>query len=273
MQDDQLRAFLEIAPKLKYILQEDIGVAVTDTEKFLAYFPGDTINLNTKVGDKLSIEEPLYKTIKEGKGYTNITPQEVYGVPFKAITYPIKDIYGNVIGAVGLSKNIQKQFEIEEASENLFASLQQTNAGIQEIYEGSQKLFIMIENIVESAKKAEEQLQASYEILNIIKNVASQVNLLGLNAAIESARAGEYGRGFTVVAKEMRKLAQVSGQSSKEVSNSLMEMNNSIKDIISIVNEVEDVSKGQVASAEEITATVEEITSSSEMLANLSRII
>ena len=124
MGNSQLQSFLEVMPLLKDILQEDIGVVVTGATTFLAYCPGDTIDLNTKIGSKLSTEEPLYKTIKNGKGYISITPKEIYGVPFKAITYPIKDDKGIVIGAIGLSKSLQKQFEVEESSETLFAALQ-----------------------------------------------------------------------------------------------------------------------------------------------------
>lgn len=273
MGNSQLQSFLEVMPLLKDILQEDIGVVLTDATTFLAYYPGDTINLNTKVGGKLSTEEPLYKTIKEGKGYTSITPKEIYGITFKAITYPIKDENGVVIGAIGLSKSLQKQSEVEESSETLFAALQQTNAKIEEIHMDSEKIFTQIGNMVEIVKKTEKQISESHEILKLIQGMASQTRLLGLNASIEAARAEQYGKGFAVVAGEMKKLAQLSGDSSKEVSKTLVEMNNSIRETIKTVQQVQAVAEGQRLAIKEVTEALEEIVMSAEALHSLAKMV
>lgn len=268
-----IHSFLEVMPLLKDILQEDIGVAVTDTTTFLAYRPGDTIDLNTKIGSKLSIEEPLHKTIKSGKGYITITPKEIYGIPFKAITYPIKNENGIVIGAIGLSKSLRKESEVEEASETLFASLQQTNAKIEEIHMDSENIFKQIGSMVENVKRTEKQIQGSCEILNLIQGMASQTRLLGLNASIEAARAEKYGRGFAVVAGEMKKLAQSSGDSSKEVSKTLVEMKASIIETIKSVKQVQAVAEGQRSAIKEVTEALEEIVMSAQSLHNLAKMV
>jgi methyl-accepting chemotaxis protein len=70
------------------------------------------------------------------------------------------------------------------------------------------------------------------EIVAFIRNVANQTNLLGLNAAIESARAGEAGRGFGVVAQEVRKMAVESADSVKNIKTLL----NKIQDSINLMN-------------------------------------
>ena len=273
MEDKQLQSFLEVMPVLKDILQEDIGVVVTDPTTVLAYHPGNTIDLNTKIGSKLSIEEPLYKTIKEGKGYTSIVPKEIYGVPFKAITYPIKDKNGIVVGAIGLSKSLQKQSEVEEASETLFASLQQTNARIEEIHVDSQNIFSQIAIMADFIKNTETHISRSHEILNLIQRIASQTRLLGLNASIEAARAGKDGQGFAVVAGEMKKLAQLSGDSSKEVSKTLVEMNTSIREAIKTVQQVQAVAQGQQFAIKEATDALEEIVISAQSLHSLAKMI
>lgn len=271
MENSQLQSFLEVMPLLKDILHEDIGVVVTDTTTFLAYYPGNTIDLNTKVGDKLSTEEPLYETIKDGRGYISITPKEIYGIPFKAITYPIKDENGIVIGAIGLSKSLQKQFEVEESSETLFAALQQTNAKIEEIHADSEKIFTQIGDMAGIVKKTEKQISESHEILKLIQGMASQTRLLGLNASIEAARAEQYGKGFAVVAGEMKKLAQLSGDSSKEVSKTLVEMNDSIREAIKAVHQVQGVAEGQRLAIKEVSDALEEIVMSAEALHDLAK--
>lgn len=76
-----------------------------------------------------------------------------------------------------------------------------------------------------------EKSQHTAEIMEFIKNIASQTNLLGLNAAIEAARAGEQGKGFAVVAEEVRKLSDQSQEAVKNIQNTLQEMNAAIAEI------------------------------------------
>jgi len=214
----------------------------------------------------------LYNCIKYGKIANAVVPKEIHGIPFRGIGYPIKDSDGSVIGAIALGKSLAEQVKVEEATDNLFSSLEQTNAGIEEICAGSQNLMDIISNIVETTKNAEKHIKESNEIISIIQSMASQSNLLGLNAAIEAARSGKHGKGFAVVASEMRKLAQLSSESSQKVSKSLSEINKSIKDISEIVNKAQSISEGQAAVTEEMTATLEEITSNTEMLVHIAKI-
>jgi hypothetical protein len=272
MEERMLASILEVAPILKDMLQEDMVVAVADTTKFLYYRPGDTIDLKIRVGQQLKIEEPLYRTIKDGKIYSEIASKEVFGVPFKSICYPIKNSMGKVIGGVGLAKSLSSQAKVEEATENMFSSLQQTNASIEEIAAGSEKLSSTMNNIVKSVKSTEQKIKETDSILNLIKEISSQSNLLALNAAIEAARAGDAGRGFTIVAQEMRKLAQTSNESAKQISQTLLEMKKSIAQIVNEINSTSLIAESQAAATEEITATLEEITASSEVLVEIAKI-
>jgi methyl-accepting chemotaxis protein len=77
------------------------------------------------------------------------------------------------------------------------------------------------QSIQEAMQQLQQSLKGILQISSFIMEVAEQSNLLGLNAAIEAARAGESGRGFSVVAEEIRKLAQRSRDSVKQISQAI----------------------------------------------------
>jgi methyl-accepting chemotaxis protein len=101
--------------------------------------------------------------------------------------------------------------------------------------------------------------------------VAQQTKLLGLNAAIEAARAGEHGRGFTVVAEEVRKLAENSTVSVERIAPVLSNIENSMKVITDGVASAVEITQKQAAATEEVSANIQELERMAEFLANMAK--
>lgn len=98
---------------------------------------------------------------------------------------------------------------------------------------------------VNSVKELGKMSRSVEEIILLISNISSQTNLLALNAAIEAARAGEQGKGFSVVAEEVRKLADQSRVATLEISNTIKNMNTEIERVaITIEKGASEISRG-----------------------------
>ncbi|MFJ7697042.1 methyl-accepting chemotaxis protein [Lysinibacillus fusiformis] len=114
----------------------------------------------------------------------------------------------------------------------------------------------------------ESKSQEIGEIINVITSIAAQTNLLALNAAIEAARAGEQGKGFAVVADEVRKLAEESGNAANNISTLIGEIQLHTQNTVQIVNEGKSVVETGIRYVANAGKTFDEIVADVDMINN-----
>lgn len=142
---------------------------------------------------------------------------------------------------------------ISHAANNVFTSssrtLTEAELGSDFIHQAivqMNKVDESVQSSIETINMLETQSKEITQILSLIRDVAEQTNLLALNAAIEAARAGEHGKGFTVVASEVRKLAEQTSASTQQVSKLINEIQQySSKSVRSMDYVNEEVRKGK----------------------------
>ncbi|KJZ11516.1 chemotaxis protein [Marinomonas sp. S3726] len=111
-------------------------------------------------------------------------------------------------------------------------------------------------NAKASIQTVDSKSQEIGAILEVIRGIADQTNLLALNAAIEAARAGDQGRGFSVVADEVRQLAQKTQLSTSDIENMINLLQEDVKQVVNVINRSNDIAERSVAETQETEASI-----------------
>ncbi|MGE5450124.1 MAG: PAS domain-containing protein [Methanomassiliicoccales archaeon] len=189
------------------------------------------------------------------------TTRDEKGIPLRVVG-SLRDIS---------SEKMKEQIESELASkmEDFSHSLRDIVDGIVNITTTAQELASTQEQAMILAQQMKSNTADTGKVLEFITNIATQTNLLGLNAAIEAARSGAEGLGFNVVANEIRKMSASSSQAVTQIGKSLKDLNHSIDNLVTGIEVTNTLTQEQAATTEEVNAQVEVIDSMAQELLEL----
>ena len=269
MQGDSLEYFLHCLPRIQELLGKENAIALSDREKYLAYLDGTEIHVPIKPGDPVKEGSISDAALKEKKRVVRHVGKEVFGVPYMGLAIPLKDDKGVVIGAASIAVSLAIQNELKELTESMDLSLETLKGSTAGIASASQEFTASVVNLAESIEGIKSEMDVMDSILNLIKDISDQTHLLGLNAAIEAARAGDLGRGFNVVAEEIRKLAARTKESLKQISGEMDKILHAVGEISTSVQNIAATAEEQAATNEEVGAATQELGAQSRKLLDL----
>lgn len=219
---DGMRKFVQTKDlnyKIEYAAKDEIGEIVSNFNDLLNVLESTIKDAKTSSNENASVSGELSATS------TQIGKNAEQGAKIVAETIGEITRVKNVIES-GASNAERSKTEIQEAGDKLLSAKKKMitlGAEIEEASEAESALAHKLEQMSHDAQQVKQ-------ILTVISDIAEQTNLLALNAAIEAARAGEHGRGFAVVADEVRKLAERTQKSLTEINATISVIVQSIGD-------------------------------------------
>lgn len=204
----------------------DIGHSVNNFINYLHTLMLSVNNSSVKISDSLiQVEEQTKLTHNIILGHAKETEQAVTAMEEMSTT-------ANIVAT--------NAAEAAAATQQVHDSVSQSKLTVARASDNVQTLLDDVEDTVVNIESMAQHTQQISAVLTVIGEIAEQTNLLALNAAIEAARAGEQGRGFAVVADEVRALAARTQNSTSEINAMLTKLNSGVKAVVSAMDKTKE---------------------------------
>lgn len=257
---------VQVAPYIKELLGPLYTVSVCDLQKYIWQDETETLRLGIKVNDPIRPGTIADAVLKTGQRQVRVVSREVYGVSYKGVGVPVRNENGEMEGVLIYVRDTAIQEEIKGVAVSVKESINEISSEATQLSSAAEELAAFANELSGRTENIRGDMYSIGEVLALIEHVASMTHLLGLNAAIEAARAGEYGRGFTVVAGEIRKLAEQTRQNVKEISHKLSGVTDTVITFLTSFSQISSVVDHQASSIQQLVTVLDGLEKEAEQL-------
>ncbi len=248
----------DLTCRIHHNSNDEIGAIVDSFNKFIA-------RLETLLKSNLKISEDLSTLSVATREQTEQANMSINEQMSKSQVF-VRSIVNMEEVAQDVARHAE---EATAATKNAVASTENGQVQIKTMEHSISQVARRIDDAVAKLNTLQDSIVKVSEILKVISDISDQTNLLALNAAIEAARAGEAGRGFAVVADEVRTLANKTQQSTVEINSVITEMQARAAEVNSFITISQQSAQGCIGAAGEAKEAFDKIVAISENINNL----
>jgi hypothetical protein len=267
---NRLQAVLDSMEIYHQTYPEDACILVTDLEKVIGYLPGKQIDIKVPVGtpnDNFSGTASSQALIS-GKKQQKECGAELFGLAYISTAIPVIE-ENKVVGMVAAIVSNRRLDTLRKGTTELSATVEEMTATTEQVAKASDEVSKHLLKVSTQSQEMLQNIKKIDSILKFVQDVANQSHLLGLNAAIEAARAREHGRGFEVVANEIRKMATNSKDAAVKIQDQLEHIQQAVKIVDSSIQQIAAFTEEHAASMQELNSAFTHVAKTTEELSNI----
>jgi len=267
----KLDSVIDVAQNIKDWYEQDVTVLVTDLERVVKSCINPKLDIGFHEGDMVPEQSAAYKAIRSRQRIiVRVNDKTKFRIPYVAISNPIID-NEIVVGAISLVISIGQYDKLVSMGEELLAAVEEITASAENLSAQSEEFSTTARTMDAETKTVQKEITHVAYITDEIRKLSSQSNILGINASIESARAGEHGRGFAVVAQEVRKLADNTKLSAGSIESDVQGVQESVRRLTESVSDLATISEAQAIGVVELTKAIAYIAKMAQELVDLGK--